>query len=145
MSDCCSSSPIEKPKKYSCPINGKEYKTVSIKTIQHQIKQPWHWQAKEQAYFFCDDPTCDVVYFGEDKSIIKKSALRSRIGIKEGKVDSTICYCFDVCNEDYQNNKSIKEYVTEQTKNKTCDCEIRNPSGKCCLKDFPKPSSANSC
>lgn len=139
MSDCCSSSPLEKPKKYLCPINGKEYKTVSIKTIQHQIKQPWHWQAKEQAYFFCDDPGCDVVYFGEDQSLIKKSALRSRVGIKEGKADSMICYCFDVRNKDYLNNKSIKAYVTEQTKNKTCDCEFRNPSGKCCLKDFPGP------
>ena len=107
---------------------------------QHQIKQPWHWQAKEQAYFFCDDLGCDVVYFGEDNSVIKQSALRSRVGIKKEKVDSMICYCFDVRNEDYQNNKSIKDYVTEQTKNKTCDCEIRSPSGKCCLKNFPKPN-----
>lgn len=123
---------------------------VNIETIRYyerqglmrqpQIKQPWHWQAKEQAYFFCDDLGCDVVYFGEDNSVIKQSALRSRVGIKKEKVDSMICYCFDVRNEDYQNNKSIKDYVTEQTKNKTCDCEIRSPSGKCCLKNFPKPN-----
>lgn len=138
MSDCCCSCSTNKASKSTCPVNGKEYRPVSIKTIKHHIKEPWKWASKDQEYFFCDAPECEVVYFGEDKSCIKRSELRSSVGVKERKPVSTICYCFGTTYEDYQNDKGIKEYVTEQTKNKTCDCEIRNPSGKCCLKDFPK-------
>ena len=35
-------------------------------------------------------------------------------------------------------NKEIKDFVIKSTKEKTCACTTRNPSGKCCLKDFPK-------
>ncbi len=139
MSNCCSScETTEKPSKYKCPVNGYEYRTVSIKTIQHHIEKPWNWKAVEQSYYFCDDPDCDVVYFGEDDSVILKTELRTVVGIKEKADQSAICYCFGVSYEDDYNDKSIKNYVTEQTKNQVCDCEIRNPSGKCCLKDFPR-------
>ncbi len=84
MSNCCSSRESnEKPKKHQCPVNGNECKTVSIKTIQHHIKQPWNWAVSDQSYYFCDDPDCDVVYFGEDDSVILKAELRTVVGIKE--------------------------------------------------------------
>jgi hypothetical protein len=28
--------------------------------------------------------------------------------------------------------------VIEQTRLHNCACDVRNPSGRCCLKDFPK-------
>jgi len=34
-----------------------------------------------------------------------------------------------------------KSFVIEKTKGHFCECEARNPSGKCCLKDFPKYKS----
>jgi len=85
MSDCCSSitpRKPKKPKKHSCPVSGKEYSIVSSTTIRHHLKEPWNWKANDQAYYFCSDPKCEVVYFGEDDSIIIKSALRTRVGIK---------------------------------------------------------------
>ncbi len=45
--------------------------------------------ANFQALFFCDDPECEVVYFGEDGSTILKSQLRTRVGVKEDSGDST--------------------------------------------------------
>jgi len=38
---------------------------------------------------------------------------------------------------DYQSDKRLKDFVVEQTKADVCACDIRNPSGRCCLKDFP--------
>ncbi len=140
MSDCCSNtcSSTSTPKKYKCPVNGQEYKQVSYKTILHHIKEPWQWEGADQTYYFCDDPDCDVVYFGEDNSTVTCDSLRTSVGVKEKSDKATICYCFGVSINDALKDTRIKEYVTDKTKDHVCDCEIRNPSGKCCLKDFPK-------
>jgi hypothetical protein len=45
-----------------------------------------------------------------------------------------------VSKTDYLDNPGTREFVVEQTKLKHCACEVQNPSGKCCLKDFPKGS-----
>ena len=143
MSGCCStSSETKNPNRHICPANGKEYLQVPLSTILQHIKKPWNSNNNklvEQGYYFCSDPDCDVVYFGEDDLTINKSELRTLVGIKEPQNDKALsCYCFDVNHQEAKNNPMIKQYVIEQTKNKVCACEIRNPSGKCCLKDFPK-------
>lgn len=140
MSDCCSSScsTTNHPKRHRCPVNGQEYKEVATKTILHHIKEPWLWPVKDQAYYFCDDPNCKVVYFGQDNFTVETMALRTTVGVKEQSQNSTLCYCFGVSLSNANNDSNIKQFVTEKTKNGFCACEIRNPSGKCCLKDFPK-------
>ena len=139
MSDCCSNSCMTKKthKQHRCPVNGKEYKEISEKTIMHHIKESWNWKGKQQSYYFCDDPSCDVVYFGEDDSVIDKTEVRTLIGIKENTGDALVCYCFGVTVNQATINPGAKEFVIEMTKNHICECEARNPSGKCCLKGFP--------
>ena len=139
MSDCCSNSCVTGThrNKYRCPVNGKEYTGVSEKTIMHHIKEPWHWQGKSQSYYFCDDPECDVVYFGKDDSVINKSEVRTHVGIKEKSANSLVCYCFGVTSDEANNNPEAKAFLIEKTKEHVCECEARNPSGKCCLKNFP--------
>ena len=140
MSDCCSSSCATGAyhNKYRCPVNGKVYKEVSEKTIMHHIKKPWSWQGKSQIYYFCDDPECNVVYFGQDNSVINRSDVRTSVGIKEKSGDSLVCYCFGVTTDEAVKNPEAKVFVIEKTKGHICECEARNPSGKCCLKNFPK-------
>jgi len=137
MSHCCSSnSPIDNSsRRHHCPVNGREYKSVSTTTILHHITNPWHWQTIDQSYYYCDDPDCNVVYFGEDNSIIDISTLRDSIGVKQKFKNPTICYCFGVTLDTA--NPEIKDFIKQKTKEKQCACEIRNPSGRCCLKDFP--------
>ena len=143
MSDCCSSVTCSErhPKKQRCPVNGLACVEVSARTIAHHIKRGWEWSPISERYFFCDDPACDVVYFGTDDSVIVKSELRTLIGIKESSVDSALCYCFGVNKVDLQNDPEIKKLIAEKTKNGLCSCETSNPSGLCCLKDFPKTSN----
>lgn len=139
MSDCCSSSGCETrhPKKHRCPVNGLEYAEVSTRTIAHHIARAWEWAPAAEHYFFCDDPECDVVYFGDDGATILKSQLRTRVGVKETAGDSLICYCYGVSKDDAQRNPAAKAFVIAQTKAGLCSCETSNPSGRCCLKDFP--------
>ena len=141
MSNCCSSSSCETNTlltKGICPANGKEYAKVSSTTIKHHIAQPWNWDDKGQAYYFCDDPECNVVYFGEDSAVIHQSELRTKVGVKRRSMNRLICYCFGIDMEQAINNPDTKDYVVKATRDKTCACETRNPAGKCCLKDFPK-------
>lgn len=143
MSDCCSSSSCSTPhkKKHRCPENGVEYQAVSSKTIAHHIAQPWEWDDRGHAYYFCEDPDCDVAYYSDDDQIILTSELRTKIGTKSSSDDGLICYCFGVSKADVRKNPSIKDYVVEQTKQKICSCDTSNPSGRCCLKDFPRDKS----
>lgn len=140
MSDCCSTSGARKttPGKHACPTNGVEYKEVSLKTVLHHIINPWNRVVKDQAYYFCDDPECDVVYFGEDNSVIQRSEIRTLIGVKENAPHALLCYCFGVTKAEAAANPMAKDFVLQKTKAGLCSCETSNPSGRCCLKDFPK-------
>ena len=139
MSDCCHSAcTTEMPSKtHVCPVNGQEYKPVSLRTMLHHISSPWVWVEKQQGYYFCDDPNCDVVYFGEDGSVITKAEIRTTVGIKEGKPDALTCYCFGVSNLEAQQHPDIRDFIVSKTHAGICSCDTRNPSGRCCLKDFP--------
>lgn len=141
MSDCCSSSGCDAkhPKKHRCPVNGVEYSEVSARTITHHIKESWAWVPSAEHHYFCDDPDCDVAYFGDDGSVISKSRLRTRVGTKERAGDALLCHCFGVSRDDFEHNPATRDYVVEQTKAGLCSCETSNSSGRCCLKDFPKP------
>ena len=139
MSSCCHSECVtEMPSRtHVCPVNGEEYKSVGMKTILHHINSPWNWIEKSQGYYFCDDPDCDVVYFGEDDSVITKAEVRTVVGKKEYKPDALTCYCFGVSNLEAQRHPAIREFIVNKTKAGFCSCDTSNPSGHCCLKDFP--------
>ncbi|MBF0280032.1 MAG: hypothetical protein HQM13_19700 [SAR324 cluster bacterium] len=140
MIDCCNSSKSTSgaPSSHICPINGKSYQIVESKTVLHHLRSPWDYEEKDYQHYFCDDPECDVVYFTNQGSVICKDRLRTSIGQKEKGDDRILCYCFGVSAKQVDENPSIKGFVIEQTKNQNCDCETRNPSGHCCLKNFPR-------
>ena len=118
-----------------CPVNGKFYKQVKRKTILHQVARPWDRKLPEQTYYYCDDPRCEVVYFAKNNYLITSGDMR----LDTISRNNTICFCFAVTKNDLNNNKVLcKSFVEQQTRQSACDCEIRNPSGKCCLKDFNK-------
>lgn len=131
------------PRMANCPLNGDTYEWVPRKTLMHQLKSAWLKDLPKQGYYFCNSPDCDVVYFGEDGRLFPRHALRLDVGQKSRANERTLCYCFDVNFADAVDKKldahgrTAREYVIEQTRDGTCDCVVRNPSGKCCLKDFP--------
>lgn len=142
MSDCCSSGCATTtdvaPKKRQCTSCGEEQHEVPYSTVLHHVKTPWKQQLSEQPYYFCSNADCNTVYFGLDNTLIVKADVRTKIGVKETDPDALICYCFDVSRA---NAKIAKIFVVEQTKAGVCSCTTHNPSGRCCLKDFPKDKS----
>jgi hypothetical protein len=148
MHKCCSQSETTDeetrghyPKSHYCPANGKAYSSVKRKTLLHHISDPWHNALIEQGYYFCTDPGCDVVYFGQDNTVLHARNLRTAVWQKSQDDHATICYCFGVTKQlartDNRKNGDIKTFITEQTKQSLCSCETSNPSGRCFLKYFP--------
>lgn len=163
MDNCCSSGSkkssadtccaTEIPETAHCPADGRSCRRVELRTVLHHLKRPHANRPTTQGYYFCDSHECDVVYFGQDGSVITRHDVRSEVGQKSRSPDRVICYCFgitegEVLGEmDHQRSSSAREFVIEQTRLHNCACDVRNPSGRCCLKDFPKakllPNSAN--
>lgn len=145
MNECCSGDHTfgQYPNKYRCPVNGKVYSQVKMNTLMQHIIKPWDMRLINQGYYFCEDPDCDVVYFGQNDLVISKYQVRTPIWQKESKQDSEVCYCFGATHKQAEENGNISKFIQEQTKNGLCSCETRNPSGRCCLKDFPKNQSKN--
>jgi hypothetical protein len=127
------------PGRHRCPVNGRDYPEVSARTVACHVAEGVVWRHGARHYFFCEDPACEVVYFGDDGSTILKTQLRTRVGLKEDTPDSLLCYCFGISREDFRRDPSRREFVVAKTRAGLCSCETRNPSGRCCLKDFPKP------
>jgi hypothetical protein len=145
MSDCCSTSQTEKvsatekvPSRVACPVCDQAAAKVGLVTLLHNIKSPWLKQIADQSYYFCESADCQVVYFGLDGVKYTLDQIRIPPGQKQTDSDKVLCYCFDVKLYDYQQQPAIKDFVVEQTKLSRCACDSRNPSGRCCLKDFPK-------
>ena len=138
MTECCESNLCKAPGKYRCPINGKEYGAVGVKTILHHLVEPWKKNLTGKQYYFCSDTDCDVIYFGHDDSVICRDEMRTNVGVKEQNPDRIICYCFGVSYAIAEENSAVVNFVKDKTKQALCSCETSNPSGRCCLKDFPK-------
>jgi Zinc binding domain len=144
MSGCCTHTPgnTVHPRKRRCPLSGMECSEVPRRTILHHLKESWKWSGSATSYYCCDDPECDVVYFGDDGSVILKSQLRTLVGVKETSGDTLLCYCFGVSKADRDNDPLIRDFVVAQTRLGLCSCDTANPSGRCCLKDFPRANSS---
>lgn len=140
MSDCCASTCESKPKvrKCECPVCHQVALDVSIRTMMQHMKEVWRYNFSDKTYFYCRTKGCDVVYFTEVGERLNKVDIRTHIGIKEQEDSALICYCFGVSKAVAAMKREVKDFVIKQTKESTCACETSNPSGRCCLKDFPK-------
>ena len=134
MAECCSpSQPTTDPRR-PCPVSGFSGEPV-----------PWHTVAAltvgpvppKQAFWLCRDPTCEVVYFGSSEALISRRELRTEPDFKAG-AEGFVCYCFLHRRKALagRGGATVFEEVQRKVKAGDCACEVRNPSGKCCLKDL---------
>lgn len=140
MSDCCTTKEHSQPRLEwcACPVDGHRCLPVGMRTVLHHLSRPWTQALPDQPYYFCDTPACDVVYFGGDGTTLNRTAVRTVVGIKEVSESAPLCYCFGASKSDAQSNPAIRAFVVEQTKKGNCTCTTSNPSGRCCLKNFPR-------
>jgi hypothetical protein len=146
MSDCCDNkAPPKGNKKLQCLDCDEMQNAVPYQTLIHHLKNPKQISLPEDsAYYFCKNPNCSTVYFCADDLKYSMDDVRWPIGQKSSDDNRQICYCFDVTFDQVVDEfaatgrSETKEFVMAQTKAKNCACEVRNPSGRCCLVDFPK-------
>jgi CopZ-like zinc binding protein len=136
------------PAVLACPVNGARSKQVDILTVKSLVRQLPLGMPDTQ-YYFCDAPDCEVVYFAQDSkapTFLRKD-LAVRVGAKETAHPIPICYCFgftrqDLCNEIRTTGKSnIAKQIAAEIKAERCACEVKNPSGKCCLGDVTRTAN----
>jgi len=112
----------------------------------HQVQFPDNQGIAEGDYAFCTNCDCDTGYFSA-LNMIPKTLLRA-FHVNQ---HAMLCHCFDVSESDYRtaladgNAKVIKGFVVQQTKDKLCACESRNPSGHCCLASFKQMEKDYDC
>ncbi len=145
MSNCCSvnGEVCERPQALQpgvCPQCGKKGKSVSTLTVKSLVRD--HTSVSTTvSYTFCRTPECDVVYFARDH-VFRKPDLKVRVGLKEHEDTAPLCYCFGYTRagilQDIQvhGRTEILERVKAEVQAALCACEVKNPSGDCCLGDI---------
>lgn len=147
MSDCCSTNAgaDSTPTAMACPGDGACSKQVDILTVKSLVRKLPLGMPNSQ-YYFCDSPGCEVVYFPFEAKgpVFRREDLLVRVGAKEKKEPIPICYCFgfarqDIWDEIRTTGKStVAQRIASEIKADRCACEVRNPSGKCCLGEVIK-------
>jgi Zinc binding domain/BFD-like [2Fe-2S] binding domain len=142
MSDCCSvnGKPAAAPSVMVCPVNGARSKQVDMLTVRSLVRRLPLGMANAQ-YYFCEAPQCDVVYFPSSPQapIFRRADLLVRVGGKETRDPIPVCYCFGFTRKDIEDevaqtgHSTISDRITAEVKAGNCACEVKNPSGKCCL------------
>lgn len=141
MSDCCSvKGGSQVPAVAACPVNGARSKQVDLLTVKSLVRQLPLGMPNAQ-YYFCEAQDCDVVYFALDSQapVFRRADLLVRVGVKETADPIPVCYCFgftrgDIHEEIAETGRStVTERITAEVKGGNCACEVKNPSGKCCL------------
>lgn len=141
MSDCCSvKDSFAAPAVAVCPANGARSKQVEMLTVKSLVRQLPLGMPSTQ-YYFCEAQDCDVVYFALDSQapIFRHEDLQVRVGVKATEDPIPVCYCFGFLRKDIEREiaetgrSMVAERISAEVKAGNCACEVKNPSGRCCL------------
>jgi hypothetical protein len=123
-------------------VNGARSKKVDMLTVRSLVRRLPLGMPQTQ-YYFCEVRDCEVVYFASNPRapVFRRSDLLVRVGAKEESDPIPLCYCFGFTRKDIENEiaetgrSTVTDRITAEVKATNCACEVRNPSGKCCLGD----------
>ncbi len=142
MSDCCElpNQVAAAPAVMACPVSGSRSKRVDLLTVKSLVRRlPFAMPSAQ--YYYCEAHGCDVVYFASNPEapVFRSGDLLVNVGAKEERDTVPICYCYGVSRQDIrdeirQTGKcALAERIKAEVKSGNCACEVKNPSGKCCL------------
>lgn len=134
---CCSP-----PAKHGdvCPHNGLRGRDVRRETVEALLTHEARSRLSDGPSFICLAPDCPVVYFGP-AGLFEVGDLQTRVGFKTHESPRPVCYCFDHTVESIEEEilrtgrSTVLELIKSQIKAGRCECETKNPKGKCCLGD----------
>jgi hypothetical protein len=145
MDSCCDTSCTRGQSLDTCRRCGDRGQKVERQTIESFLSAEARLRLKSGDYFFDNSPDCDVVYFSNKlDSYFTKRDVRVRVGIKESEPPILICYCFGHTVESAQaeiqttGRSTVATEITKEIQAGHCACEVKNPSGRCCLGEVNK-------
>jgi hypothetical protein len=147
MSDCCAvnAKTSTAPAVMACPVSGARSKQVDMLTVSSLVRL-LPLGMPNTKYYFCEAADCDVVYFpfNSQAPLFRRADLLVRVGSKETEDPIPVCYCFGFTREDIQKgitetgDSTVANRISAEVKTGNCACEVKNPSGKCCLGDVTR-------
>lgn len=93
---------------------------------------------RRQVFRLCSDSQCEAVYYGSAGSILGIEDVKELPHSKK-EARGMLCFCFQFRRQDLESeikqwgDTKIPEEITSQIKAGNCACEVRNPTGRCCL------------
>ncbi|GGK38982.1 (2Fe-2S)-binding protein [Deinococcus malanensis] len=145
--DCCAPKP-SLTFSTTCPACGTSGKTVKLVTLKALLTPvALATLDPDEAYRFCPDATCDVVYFGS-KRVYRQADVKVPVFQKNQDFRVPVCYCFGHTRADLdtatRNGQAdtIPSSIQAHIKAGRCGCELNNPQGSCCLGNVNRTLSA---
>lgn len=132
----------------ACPRCGQVGRVVKDATVRAMLEPALAADLLAAPRRFCRTPDCEVLYYAANGRIARKQESRVRVGIKEAQDPIPLCYCFgfsraDVEREIAQAGRStIPERIAAEVAARRCSCEVKNPSGACCLGEVRAAAAA---
>ena len=141
--ECCLiAEKTEAPPKAKCPVSGTLSRKVQHRTVEHLAKPDRISLIQNVQYYYCAEPTCNVVYFSnQDVPTFTKDDIAVKVFTKDQGDYVNVCYCFDwtrgrIKGQIATTGKSTAAFeIAKEIKAGRCSCDIKNPKGECCLGD----------
>lgn len=140
--DCCKPPELAEAPAVDdrCHRCGEKGSPVHRRTMESLLKPAALPRLANAPYFFDRTPECDIVYFSNQaRSYFRKEELKVRVGLKETEPPVTLCYCFGHTVESARKEivatgrSTVAARITAGVKASRCSCDVKNPSGRCCL------------
>jgi hypothetical protein len=125
--------------KAPCPQRRMAGRSAIRQTVLHYILAEHLARVGDEAYRFCPQPDCEVVYHRENGIVFKVTDLRDLVSEKTGGDERPLCYCFGFTEGHMREeiartgSSAIQQQIGRFIKAGLCACEARNPSGARCL------------
>lgn len=136
-SECCCCN-AEETIGAVCPSCTNAGQKVSLKTVNSLVEDSG--LIRGSTFFICKDCECDVAYFS-DEVTIDKDQVKVPIWYKKGANPKIMCYCSNITDRDIiaavndLGKVDCKGILAHAGATSICNCEMNNPTGKCCYRD----------
>lgn len=142
MSECCEPrDDADARSPAACPECAHSGRSVTFPTVAAltRVRLP-----ERQEFHLCRQEGCSTVYWGSEGARLTVPDLTVTPGFKKPGGRGLVCYCFlhDTAEIERELEESgatrVPERIRHEIQQRNCACEVRNPSGRCCLGDVTR-------
>lgn len=144
MSSCCGTRPDDQAPEH-CPRCGEKGRSVGRETVASMAAVTVPAPSLSLSDFsLCQTESCAAVYFAGGGTVLEEKDVRVPVNWKDAGPDVPLCYCFSHTRRTISDeiaetgHSSAFATITDAVKAGQCACDVKNPSGTCCLGDIRK-------